>query len=135
MLYEVITEWLSINGEAIYNTRPWEKFGEGPTVVENGHHSEGKNKEFTSEDIRFTQTDNALYAIVLDVPQGKNILIKSLANCSAINNRTIKSVECVGDETVITSYSIHYTKLYDRVPPTGRPHPCRHRAARGRTRT
>ncbi|MBK6477380.1 MAG: alpha-L-fucosidase [Saprospiraceae bacterium] len=28
--------WLTINGEAIYGTRPWKIFGEGPTQVEGG---------------------------------------------------------------------------------------------------
>lgn len=98
VLYE-IGDWLAINGEAIYGTRPWEKFGEGPTIVQNGHHSEGSNKAFTSKDIRFTQKENVLYAIVLDNPGQEDIVIKSLAGHEQITNETIKKIELLGENS------------------------------------
>lgn len=72
------TEWMAVNGEAIYGTRPWERFGEGPTQTEAGGFSERKAKPYTSEDLRFTRKGNTLYAICLGVPE-KQILIRSLA--------------------------------------------------------
>ena len=92
-------EWLDLNGEAIYGTRPWEVFGEGPTIVQKGHHSEKNNKDFTSEDIRFTQKENTLYAIVLDLPDDGKIVIKTLANHEEINANTIKSIVCLGENS------------------------------------
>ncbi|MEL6590096.1 MAG: alpha-L-fucosidase [Bacteroidota bacterium] len=71
-------EWLEINGEAIYDTRPWTTFGEGPTKVAKGHHSEKKNQAFTSEDIRFTQKDGTLYAMLMAWPEDGKVEINSL---------------------------------------------------------
>ena len=34
-----------------------------------------------------------------------------------VTNRTLERAEKLAEEFVITSYSIHYTKLYDRCPP------------------
>ena len=71
-------KWLKVNGEAIYGTRAWVKYGEGPTKLEkSGAFNEEGIKKYTSEDIRFTSKGNVLYAIVLDWP-GKDVLIKSL---------------------------------------------------------
>ena len=81
-----IGDWLRINGEAIYATRPWKIYGEGPmTAVNNRHFSGGQsdvqNRPFTAEDIRFTQSknDKTLYAIVLEIPKDGQVTIKSLA--------------------------------------------------------
>ena len=87
-----IGEWLKTNGDAIYRTRPWKVYGEGPTHVVAGSFKDTARKPFTSEDIRFTTTDDALYAIALAWPaNGKSISIRSPArsltsrafNCSA----------------------------------------------------
>ena len=93
-----IGDWLSINGEAIYDSRPWVKFGEGPTIVQNGHHSEGDNKEFTAEDIRFTRKGNSIYAIVLDIPSSTEVLIKSFASGETFDFDKILSVELLGND-------------------------------------
>ena len=61
--------WLKVNGEAIYGTRPWLVYGEGPTRSGGGGFSEGKDREFTARDIRFTTKGGALYAITLGWPE------------------------------------------------------------------
>ncbi|WP_109829359.1 alpha-L-fucosidase [Reichenbachiella versicolor] len=70
-------KWLKINGEAIYGSKYWEVFGEGPTRSATGHLSESKNKKFTEEDIRFTTNDGYLYAIALE-PADDEVNIKYL---------------------------------------------------------
>ena len=88
--------WLNINGEAIYGTRPWQIYGEGPAEVVEGHLSEKKNADHTEKDIRFTTKGEVLYAIVLDWPS-EAIQIRSLSP----ENRTIKSLKLLGsDETI-----------------------------------
>jgi alpha-L-fucosidase len=73
-----VGSWLSVNGEAIYGTRPWSVYGEGPTREEIGSwtNSDGKY-QFKSGDIRFTRKGNILYAIMLEWPDTK-ITINSL---------------------------------------------------------
>ena len=88
--------WLDVNGEAIYGTRHWEQFGEGDTAVEAGHMSERKNQPFTAKDVRFTQKDDALYAVVLGWP-GDEAVISSLGGGSSVGGR-IRGVSMLGSE-------------------------------------
>jgi alpha-L-fucosidase len=73
-------DWLAVNGEALYGTRPWLVYGEGPTRGKRGGFSEEADKPFTAADIRFTTKAGALYAIPLGWPQGGKVLLKSLAS-------------------------------------------------------
>lgn len=72
--------WLKVNGEAIYGTRPWKIFGEGPTQVIEGQFKENDRAAFTAADIRFTQgKDGTLYALPLALPEDGTLTVKSLA--------------------------------------------------------
>jgi len=72
--------WLKVNGEAIYGSRPWQVFGEGPARSAGGGFTEGRDPVFTAEDIRFTTKDGSLYAIALGWPANGKLLVKSLAS-------------------------------------------------------
>ena len=79
-----IGAWLKVNGEAIYGTRPWKIYGEGPATAaqEKGHFDGVKDvgsKPYTPEDIRFTSKGKELYAILLAWPAEGTVTIKSLA--------------------------------------------------------
>jgi alpha-L-fucosidase len=71
-----------MNGEAIYGTRPWRIFGEGPTAVVEGSFNDTNRAAFTGQDLRFTTKGNALYAITLAWPE-KSLTIQSLASSSS----------------------------------------------------
>ncbi|MEO6455336.1 MAG: alpha-L-fucosidase [Ginsengibacter sp.] len=86
-------KWLDVNGEAIYGTRPWRIYGEGPTESASGEFK--TQKPFTSNDIRFTTKSDTLYAITLELPAPKeSITITSLSSKS--NNGIIANVELIG---------------------------------------
>jgi alpha-L-fucosidase len=98
-----VGNWLKINGEAIYDTRPWTIFGEGPAEVIEGHLSEHKNKDNTEKDIRFTTNGNTLYATVMDWPT-EDILIRALAK----ELMAIKRIHLLGsDETIFWHQDSH----------------------------
>ena len=73
-----IGAWLKVNGEAIYGSKPWTRFGEGPTEVSGGKFHEGEAKPFTPQDFRFTTAGGHLYAIELGWPQDGQVLIRSI---------------------------------------------------------
>jgi alpha-L-fucosidase len=86
--------WMDINGEAIYGTRPWVRFGEGPTVTGSGNFND-RRISFTAQDIRFTTKGDYLYAICLDWPgEGTWAVIKSLSTKS--EPKRISSVRLLG---------------------------------------
>lgn len=93
-----IGKWLNTNGKAIFGSRPWRVFGEGPTAVAVGHHTEGKNKDLTAQDFRFTTNDEKLYAIAMDWPSNGEVQITELAEQSTNCQWTIQEVKLLGHD-------------------------------------
>jgi alpha-L-fucosidase len=98
-IVEEIGAWMKTNGEAIYGTRPWKVFGEGPAMesapkIETQGFNEGKGKPFTAEDFRFTAKGDVIYAITLGVPKA-DVKIQSFAEGQNIGGQ-IMTVELLG---------------------------------------
>ncbi len=101
-ILEGIADWMDVNQEAIFETRPWKTFGEGPAsdgVPLNAQgFNEGKGKPFTAEDVRYTTKGGDLYAIVLGVPE-KALSLKSLGSKEGPE---VISVVLLGSSTKVT---------------------------------
>jgi alpha-L-fucosidase len=89
-----IAAWTQRNGEAIFGTRPWRIFGEGPTRPPTGMLNEQEAKPFTAEDIRFTRKSDTLYAMFLDWPERESAIASLGTN--RLLNVTIERIDLLG---------------------------------------
>ena len=96
-MLEEIGDWLVLNGEAVYDTRPWRVYGEGPTEVAQGSFTDTKRAAFTAEDVRYTCKPDALYATVMDWPDG-SLTLKACKLGSPLKADQITGISMLGVE-------------------------------------
>jgi alpha-L-fucosidase len=95
---EGITDWMRVNSDGIYSSRPWKIYGEGPSTkvaIKAGGFNEDKRGDFTAEDVRFTVKNGALYAFVMGWPE-KEAVVRALGLASPQAPGAIRSVELLG---------------------------------------
>ena len=97
-----IAAWMKINGEAIYSTRPWKVYGEGPNKVESGSFKGKSISALGPRDIRFTRdkANTTIYAILMGWPEG-DTPIASLGSASQTAPGKIEHVALLGTDAKV----------------------------------
>jgi len=92
--------WLSRYGEAIYDTRPWYTFGEGPTrEPEKENHGTFQNVIYSAKDVRYTTSGAKVYALFLGKPEaGSEVLLKSFSAQSSGREFQVQAVSIAGGD-------------------------------------
>ena len=105
-------DWLACNGEAIYGSRPWKVFGEGPACAPaplapgltleglppapEGAVHDHLRPPFGAEDVRFTRVGDVLYAMVLGWPTTGTLRLRSLSDRLTLLERPVARVSLLG---------------------------------------
>lgn len=98
-----ITDWMAVNGEGIYGTRPWKIYGTGPSTVpkldtaNQPRFNENGRKPLTADDVRFTKKGRTLYAFVMGWPE-RQATISALGSKSETDAGKILNVELLGSQ-------------------------------------
>lgn len=92
--------WLKKYGEAVYATRAWETYGEGPTLMGGAHGVMGAPKEGTARDIRFTRSKDSktLYVVMLGWEKDRKEIVVNALSAERINLEDLQSVELINGE-------------------------------------
>jgi alpha-L-fucosidase len=96
---DAVTAWLQLNGEAIYDTRPWKVYGEGPGKVDTREFKGDSIKNLGVRDIRFTRNkaNTVIFALVLGWPAGE-FVVESLGTASSAQPGKIMDVRLLGTD-------------------------------------
>jgi alpha-L-fucosidase len=93
---------MTVNQEALYDTRPWKVFGEGPKMASAAPISaqgfnEGRGKPFTAQDVRFTRKGGIVYAFVMGAPTNA-VSITSLGTKARLLDQPIQGITLLGSD-------------------------------------
>jgi alpha-L-fucosidase len=98
---------MKVNSEAIYATRPWKIFGEGPGIRKtvsgegmNGtpeHFNEKGRVDLTADDIRFTTKGDTIFAFSMGW-NPRETLVAALAPSRGLFTRKIQTVQLLGTD-------------------------------------
>ncbi|KXJ91869.1 alpha-L-fucosidase-domain-containing protein [Microdochium bolleyi] len=108
-ILHAIGAYLARNGEAVYGTRAWDIYGEGPNRAGNG--TPNRHLVGDGRDIRFTrsQDEKVLYATLLGWPEGGKTSIASLGSNRTVSLDGLTSVQLfgavAGDYVDVTDYA------------------------------
>ena len=100
-----ITDWMAVNSEGIYDTRPWKVFGEGPGPMPKKNEKENSStqafnehnrQDLTAQDIRFTVKQDMLYAFFMGWPESGQVIIRQLADKSLLAPGKIDHISLLG---------------------------------------
>ena len=93
-----ITDWMDVNGEAIFATRPWKISGaSAPSQPARGDVSTGeaRRRALTADDVRFTVKGKVLYAFLMGWPE-RETTVRALAINGNPSPGKIGNVEMLG---------------------------------------
>jgi alpha-L-fucosidase len=101
-----IGAWLKVNGEAIYASRPFTVYGEGPLRTRGPRDPTAKGSDiqaFTAEDIRFTTSHDGsiLYATALGWPAGGSLVVHTLYHANPYLPASVCRVQLLGSDQKI----------------------------------
>ncbi len=113
---EGITQWMAVNSEGIYGTRPWKVSGNvaAPNSQELGF-NERNRKDLTANDVRFTTKGSTLYAFVMGWPE-REAMVPTLALGGKLGVGKIRTVELLGHKGKV-QFTQDETALKVQMPP------------------
>jgi len=94
-----IGDWMKANGEAVYETRPWVTYGEGPTKEPEGgfeDHAKFLELRYSAEDVRYTRSrdGHTVYAILLGSPTpGSSTTLEAFAEAGDVEGVSLLASE------------------------------------------
>lgn len=101
LFLDELEAWMKVNGESIFETRPWVIFGEGPVAGANikmnaQGFNDGQYSKMDARDIRFNQTRKYLYATPMAWPADGKLVIKTLAKGNSHLRKPVTNVYLLG---------------------------------------
>jgi alpha-L-fucosidase len=108
---EKLAAWFAVCGEAIYATRPYTVYGEGPNQVPVENRAEGRGMAWTPYDFRFTQREGTVYAFIMGSP--RTVVLHRLENCVAIRRVRLLGA---GEIPFSIEAGVLAVKLPDKMP-------------------
>jgi len=113
-----VGKWLTVNGEAIYDSKPWKVDHEGPTKIsmKGTKHREGKKVtfDFKENDFWFTHKENKVFVVSLAKPESNEALVKSLKGLDIKNIRVLGHNGKVSWKNGLDAVSVQLPKLSDK---------------------